>query len=137
MKQLYTDDVTFLAHGFDPPPEYSALLADEGIPWTRGRPEALLGEKELEGVLLSDGRTIDCEAVLGWGGIALNDEYLSGLPVQRDADDFKIATGGAGESSIPGLFVVDSLRQGHSQAIIGAGQGAEAAIEIARRLVDI
>jgi len=137
MKQLYTDDVTFLAHGFAPPPEYAALLADEGIPWIEGRPEALVGDKDLSGVLLSDGRTIDCEAVMGWGGIALNDDYLSDLPLQRDANDFKFRTHGSSESSIPGLFVLGALRRGHSQAIISAGQGAEAAIEISSRLVDL
>ena len=52
-------------------------------------------------------------------------------------DDFKIMTHGAGESSIPGLFVVGALRQGHSQAVIAAGQGAEAGIEIASRLADL
>ncbi len=46
-------------------------------------------------------------------------------------------TKGNGESSIPGLFVLGALRAGHSQAIISAGQGAEAAIEISTRIVDI
>jgi thioredoxin reductase len=50
-----------------------------------------------------------------------------------DAEGFKIVTKAAGESSIPGLFVLGALRQGHSQAIISAGQGAEAAIEISTR----
>lgn len=137
MKRLFTDNVTFLAHGFTPPPDYAALLADEGVPWIEGRPEELVGGKELEGVRLADGRRIGCEAVLGWGGISLNDDYLLGLPLRRDADDFKIMTHGAGESSVPGLFVVGALRQGHSQAVTSAGQGAEAAIEIAERLVDL
>jgi thioredoxin reductase (NADPH) len=137
MKQLYTRDVTFLAHGFNLAPTYATLLKDEGIDLVEGRPEELIGEKTLEGVRLADGRVIPCEVILGWGGISLNDEYLEGLPLERDADGFKIATKGNGESSIPGLFVVGALRHGHSQAIISAGQGAEAAIEISTRIVEL
>jgi thioredoxin reductase (NADPH) len=137
MKQLFTKDVTFLAHGFSPAPTYAALLKEEGIGLVEGRPEELLGEKTLEGVRLADGRVIPCEVILGWGGISLNDEYLEGLPLERDAEGFKIITRGSGESSIPGLFVLGALRHGHSQAIISAGQGAEAAIEISTRIVEL
>jgi thioredoxin reductase (NADPH) len=137
MKQMFTKDVTFLAHGFSPAPVYRALLEEEGIGLVEGRPEELLGENTLEGVRLSDGRIIPCEAIMGWGGISLNDEYLEGLPLERDAEGFKIMTRGAGESSIPGLFVLGALRHGHSQAIISAGQGAEAAIEISTRIVEL
>jgi thioredoxin reductase (NADPH) len=137
MKKMFTDDVTFLAHGFSLPPDYSEAMADEGIVTVEGRPEELLGEEKLEGMRLSDGRIIPCEMIMGWGGISLNDEYLQDLPLERDAEDFKIQTSGTGESSIPGLFVLGALRQGHSQAIISAGQGAETAIEISRRIVEI
>ena len=102
MKRMFTSDVTFLAHGFSPAPVYRSLLEEEGIGLVEGRPEELLGEKTLEGVRLSDGRVIPCEVILGWGGISLNDQYLEGLPLERDADEFKIVTRGASESSIPG-----------------------------------
>jgi thioredoxin reductase (NADPH) len=137
MKQMYTRDVTFLAHGFTLAPVYRALLEEEGIGLVEGRPEELLGETALEGVRMSDGRVIPCEVILGWGGISLNDEYLEGLDLERDAEGFKIVTKGNGESSIPGLFVLGALRSGHSQAIISAGQGAEAAIEISTRIVEL
>ncbi len=137
MKQLFTRDVTFLAHGFSLAPAYATILEDEGIGLVEGRPEELLGEKTLEGVRLADGRIIPCEVIMGWGGISLNDEYLEGLPLERDTEGFKIMTRGAGESSIPDLFVLGALRHGHSQAIISAGQGAEAAIEISTRIVEL
>src|SRR5208337_5100524 len=130
MKQMFTSDVTFLAHGFSLMPEYAAMIEEEGISRVEGRPEELLGEETLEGVRLADGRVIPCEVIMGWGGISLNDEYLEGLSLERDAEGFKIMTKSYGESSIPGLFVLGALRHGHSQAIISAGQGAEAAIEI-------
>jgi thioredoxin reductase (NADPH) len=137
MKKMFTEDITFLSHGFSLPPDYAELLEEEGIATAEGKPVELMGEEYLEGVKLSDGRIIPCEMVMGGGGIALNDDYLQGLTIDRDADDFKIVTRGSGESSIPGLFVVGALRPGHSQAIIAAGQGAEAAIEISRRIVEI
>jgi len=137
MKQMFTGDVTFLAQGFSLSPQYAALLDDEGIGRVEGRPEELLGEETLEGVRLADGRIIPCEVILGWGGISLNDDYLEGLDLERDVEGFKIVTKGAGESSIPGLFVLGALRQGHSQAVISAGQGAEAAIEISTRIVEL
>jgi thioredoxin reductase (NADPH) len=137
MKQMYTKDVTFVAHGFTLAPIYRALLEGEGIGLVEGRPEELLGETALEGVRMADGRVIPCEVILGWGGISLNDGYLEGLDLERDAEGFKIVTKGNGESSIPGLFALGSLRTGHSQAIISAGQGAEAAIEISTRIVEI
>ena len=137
MKQMFTGDVTFLAQGFSLWPQYAALLDDEGIGRVEGRPEELLGEETLEGVRLADGRIIPCEVILGWGGISLNDDYLEGLDLERDVEGFKIVTKGAGESSIPGLFVLGALRQGHSQAVISAGQGAEAAIEISTRIVEL
>ncbi len=137
MKRMFTGDVTFLAHGFTLAPAYASILEEEGIGLVEGRPEELLGEKTLEGVRLADGRVIPCEVIMGWGGISLNDEYLEGLPLERDTEGFKIMTRGAGESSIPGLFVLGALRYGHSQAIISAGQGAEAAIEICTRIVEL
>jgi thioredoxin reductase (NADPH) len=137
MKQMFTKDVTFLAHGFSLAPVYRTLLEDEGIGLVEGRPEELLGEKALEGVRLSDGRVIPCEVILGWGGVSLNDDYLEGLALERDPEGFKIVTKGSGESSIPGLFVLGALRHGHSQAIISAGQGAEAAIEISTRIIEL
>jgi thioredoxin reductase len=86
---------------------------------------------------MQDGRVIPCEAILGWGGITMNDGYLEALDLERDAEGFKIVTKANGESSIPGLFVLGALRHGHSQAIISAGQGAEAAIEISTRIVEL
>lgn len=138
MKRMYTKDVTFIAHGFAPAPVYRTLLEDEGIALIEGRPEELLGEKTLEGVKMQDGRIIPCEAILGWGGISLNDDYLQQLNPERDGDGFKFITKDNGESTnVSGLFIVGALRTGHSQAIISAGQGAQAAVEISGRIVEL
>lgn len=137
MKQMYTKDVTFIAHGFSLSQVYRTLLEDEEIGLIEGRPEELLGGEKLEGIRMADGSVIPCDVILGWGGITLNDDYLELLDPERDAEGFKIVTNSSGESSVAGLFVLGSLRTGHSQAIISAGQGAEAAIEISTRIVEI
>jgi thioredoxin reductase (NADPH) len=137
MRRMFTGDVTFISHGFSLSPDYGELLNDEGIRHVEGRPEELLGEETLEGIRMSDGSVVPCEVILGWGGISLNDEYLEALELERDAEGFKILTKPSGESSVAGLFVLGALRHGHSQAIISAGQGAEAAIEISTRIVEI
>ncbi len=46
-------------------------------------------------------------------------------------------TGSSNESSLPGLYVVGAMKQGHSQAIIAAGQGAAAAIDINQKLLEL
>jgi thioredoxin reductase (NADPH) len=137
MKRMYTSDVTFISHGFSLSPHYAQLLEDEGIRLIEGKPEELLGQEILEGVRMSDGSVIPCEVILGWGGISLNDDYLEKLDLERDAEGFKIVTKPNGESSVAGIFVLGALRHGHSQAIISAGQGAEAAIEISTRIVEL
>lgn len=112
MKRLFTKEVTFTAYGFSPVPVCRTLLEDERIGLVEGKPEELVGGKDPEGVKMSDGRAVPCEAVPGWGGISMNDEYLTDLALERDADGFKIVTNAAGETSVRGLFVVDALRRG-------------------------
>lgn len=71
---------------------------------------------------------LDCIVIGGGPGGLQACIHLVLLDPERDTEGFKIVTKSSGESSIPGLFVLGSLRTGHSQAIISAGQGAEAAI---------
>jgi thioredoxin reductase len=136
-QRLFTQDVSFLAEGFAFPDDHRFLLEEKNIPIYEGSPVELLGEERLEGVRLEDGTIIPCEVVLGGRGFRLNDKYLAGLPLERDGAGFQIRADASGESSVRGLFVVGALRAGHAQAVISAGQGAVAALEIAHRLVEL
>jgi len=137
MQRMFTKDVSLLAVGFEVADEALELLAEDGIAFYEGVPVRLLGEDELEGVELEDGRVIACEAVMAGFGMRLNDGYLAELPLKRDGEGFKILTDGHGETSLPGLFALGALKQGHAQAIIAAGEGAAAAIVINQRLLEL
>lgn len=137
MKQMYTTNISVLLVDYTPPPDYSEALMEEDIPVVTSAPVALLGDKNLEGVELEDGRVLHCEVIMSSFGWSLNDTYLEGLSLKRDRNDFKIVTNSANESSLPGLFVVGALQPGHSQAIIAAGQGAVSAIHINQQLLEI
>mgnify|MGYP000328604499 CR=1 FL=1 len=136
MKKMYTDDIALLLTDYVLPDDDRQIIEEEeNITVYSGQPVALLGEEELEGVLLADDRVIPCRAVMAGFGWRLNDGFLSDLPLDRDRENFKILTGSSNESSLPGLYVVGAMKPGHSQAIIAAGQGAAAAIDINNQLL--
>lgn len=135
MQSMFTKDVALLAVDFAIGDEDRGLLGEDGIMLYEGVPVVLHGEEQLEGVELADGRIIPCEAVMAGFGLRLNDDYLVGLPLKRDGEGYKILTSHNSETSVPGLFAVGMLREGHAQAIISAGQGAMVAIEINQRLL--
>ncbi len=137
MKKMYTERLTLLLDNYSPPGDFQELLLEDCISVIKGRPAELLGDKRLSGIRLDDGRTLPCQTIMSSYGWELNDQYLQGLPLERDAAGFKILANPVGESSLPGLFITGALRASHAQAIIAAGQGALAAIEINARLLGL
>ena len=137
MKQMYTKEISLLLTDYSLPLDLHEELLEEEIPVSFGEPKVLLGESRLEGVKLVDGRTILCETIMATYGWRLNDTFLEGLSLDRDSEKFKILTSNTNESSLRGLYVVGAMRPGHSQAIIAAGQGAVAAIDINQRLLEL
>jgi thioredoxin reductase (NADPH) len=135
MKKMYTERLTLLLDGFALPGDYLELLVEDRISVIKGTPVELLGQKSLTGIVLADGRSLPCQAVMASYGWQLNDQYLRDLSLDRDADDFKILASPTGETSVAGLYITGALRTGHAQAIIAAGQGATAAIEINSQLL--
>lgn len=134
MKQMFTADIAILASGIELAAVDREVAAEEGFVLFSGEPEEVLGDEQLSGLRLADGRVIDCEAIMAGFGFHFNDEFLAGLPLDRDAQG-NILVNGQGESSLPHFYAVGSLRPGNPQAIIAAGQGATAAIDINRRLL--
>jgi thioredoxin reductase (NADPH) len=136
MKNMYTKDITLVLYTDKIPEEYKTELAEEGIPFFIGRPVRIIGEERLEALEMQDGKRISCEVILSHFGYKLNDGFLSDLNLKRDVDNFKFVTGRNYESSLSGLYIVGPLT-GDDQVVIAAGEGAIAAIDMKKRLLEM
>jgi thioredoxin reductase (NADPH) len=137
MKRMYTPDVSLLLLVYEPPDDYKDLLKEEGISLLKGRPKRIIGEEQVEGLELEDGTRIACEAIMSNFGVTLNDGFLSGLDLKRDARGFKYRVNNHFESSLEGLYIVGPLNTGHDQIVIAAGEGAAAALDVKRRILEL
>jgi thioredoxin reductase (NADPH) len=137
MKEMYTRDIALLLIFYEPPEDYKAELKNEGIILVKGRPKRILGDKEMKALELENGQRLDCEVIMSDFGFKLNDEFLSQLPLDRDMNGFKYLTNTHWESSVRGLYIVGPLNTGTDQIMVAAGQGATAAIDVKKRLLDI
>jgi thioredoxin reductase (NADPH) len=135
MQQLFTRRITFIPYDMELPESSVEVLSEAGIMIRTGKPVKLLGEKVLEGLELADGTSIPCEAVMASFGMRLNDDFLAGLSLKKHAEHVRYVTSRVYESSIPGLYIVGPLT-GQDQVVIAAGEGATAAIDINRHLLE-
>jgi thioredoxin reductase (NADPH) len=135
MKRMFTPDVSYLPWRFTLPASAQELLADESIGIIIGEPKAIQGGPAVEGLELADGSVVPCEAIMASFGVTLNDEFLKELKLKRDAHGFKYVVSREFESSLEGLYIVGPLNTGQDQVVIAAGEGATAAIEINRRIL--
>ena len=119
------------------PDDFREILNDEGIPLIKGRPRRIIGKEKIEAVECADGSRIACEVIMSDFGFKLNDEFLAKLPLKKDSRDFKYVTTHHFESSLDGLYIVGPLNTGNDQAIIAAGEGAVAAIDIKKGLLGL
>ena len=136
MKQMYTRDITFIPCEFTLPAAAIEVLGDEAIRVVVEEPAAIIGTEKMEAIELKGGKRIPCEVIMASFGITLNDGYLKGLALKKDAAGFKYAVSGAYESSLRGLYIVGPLNTGQDQVAIAAGEGAVAAIDINKRLLE-
>lgn len=136
MKKMYTKDITLVLYFFDPPGDFQELLQEEGIPLIKGRPVRIIGNDRIEAIELQDGSRVDCEVIMSDFGFKLNDGFLSDLPLKKDGHGRYIVSHNF-ESSMDGLYIVGPLNTGNDQAIIAAGEGATAAIDMNKRLLNI
>lgn len=136
MAQLYTSDVTLVPVGLAIPDSSAEVLKESAIPVIPGEPKRIIGDGAMEALELADGRRIPCEAIMASFGTNLNDGFLRELPLKRDAEGFKYTVNSVYESSLPGLYIVGPLNTGQDQVVIAAGEGAVAAIDINKRLLE-
>lgn len=136
MKEMFTKDITLILYSNVITSEYERFLKEEDIKAIIGRPVKILGENKIEAIQMGDGSLIECEVIMSHFGYKLNDEFLSKLNLKRDQQGFKFIVNQNYESSISGLYIVGPLNQGQDQVVIAAGEGATAAIDIKKRLLE-
>ncbi len=137
MRQMFTKYITLNLIHYDPPPDVREELDEEGIPLVKGTPVRIIGGERPEAVELKDGTRIPCAVIMSNFGYKLNDAFLEGLPLKKDVNGFKYVVNGYYESSLAGLFIAGPLNTGNDQVVIAAGEGAVAAIEVNKRLVEL
>ena len=136
MKQIYTRDITFIPYRFTLPESAAEVLGEEGIRTVTDEPVGIVGDTRLEGLELKNGGIVRCDAVMASFGMKLNDDFLAGLGLKKDAAGFKYVVNSSYESSLRGLYIVGPLNTGNDQVVIAAGEGAVAAIDINKRLLE-
>ncbi len=136
MKQMFTKDLTVVPYRLSLPDSAEEVLDEEGIKVAAADPVRIIGEREMEALELKSGERVPCQAIMASFGIKLNDEFLAGLGLKKDALGFKYVVTTAYESSLRGLYIVGPLNTGQDQVVIAAGEGAVAAIDINRRLLE-
>lgn len=137
MKEMFTKDITLILYTDKAPEEYKEELKDEDIPLIIGRPVKIIGEEKMKAIELQDGSSFECEVLMSHFGFKLNDSFLSELKLKKDLEGFKYIVNSAYESSLSGLYIVGPLNQGNDQAVIAAGEGAVAAIDLKKRLLEL
>ncbi len=136
MKEMFTKDITLVMYQDKVPQEYKQELKEENINLIIGKPLRIIGDDKMEALELKDGMIIECEVIMSHFGYKLNDSFLSELNLKRDLKGFKYIVNQNYESSISGLYIVGPLNQGNDQVVIAAGEGAVAAIDIKKRLLE-
>lgn len=136
MKEMFTKDITLVLYTDKAPKAYKEELKEEGISLIIGRPVKVIGVDVLEALEMQDGTKLPCEVILSHFGYKLNDSFLSGLTLRRDSHSFKYITSRAYESSLSGLYIVGPLT-GADQVVIAAGEGAVAALDMKKRLLEM
>ena len=136
MREMYSKDITLILCTDKLPEDYKEELKAEGIAYVVGRPKRFLGREAVEAVEMEDGTLIPCEMVMSHFGFKLNDAFLAGLNLKKESDNRTYQVNRDFESSLGGLYLVGPLC-GHDQVVIAAGEGAIAALDIKKRLLEM
>jgi len=136
MRDMYSKDMTLVLCTDKLPEDYKEELKDEGIRLVVGRPKRFHGETTVESLEMEDGTIIPCEMVMSHFGFKLNDKFLDALNLKKESDKRTYQVNRDFESSLSGLYIVGPLC-GHDQVVIAAGEGAIAALDIKKRLLEM
>ncbi|HST64216.1 MAG TPA: NAD(P)/FAD-dependent oxidoreductase [Mycobacteriales bacterium] len=92
-------------------------------------------DDRLHGVQLSDGRTVQRDALFVPPRFVPNNDLLTRLGCELDAHGW-VGKDGTGRTSVPGVWVSGNVANPRAQVITAAGEGSAAAIAINADLVE-
>ncbi len=117
-----------------------AKAAEQGIAVFTSPLKELKGSGgDLDAAILEDGTEVETEVLFTKLGHTRYDTFLDegGIQVDREPkEDFIKVDWRTFETSVKNMFAVGPCNEGPDQAIIASGEGALAAIEIHRRIMD-
>ncbi len=132
----WTDDVTLFTHTSPVADAERAALQVRGIAIVDGSVERLVVEDDrLRAVQLSDGRTVEREAIFIRPALRANLDNPAVLLGCELRDDGLVDTGPDGRTSVPGVWAAGNATNPRAQVITAAGEGSAAAIAINTALV--
>ena len=127
----WSDDVTFFVHTYDLSSSEREAMRARGIRIVSGEVERLVVEHDrLVGVLLTDGRSVACDAVFVRPTMTPRpDGLLEGLGCDVGDSGF-VTVDPTGRTSSSGVWAAGNAVDPRAQVITAAGQGSAAAIAI-------
>ena len=127
----FSEDITFVTNGLDLSDVEQGRLEAFGVRVIHGVVSHLIGQPGLlEGVDLTDGATVPCEAVFIAPRPRQNDALLRSLGCDVDAASGLIAVDQFGHTSVPGVWAAGNVVTPSAQVITAAGAGGASAIAI-------
>jgi thioredoxin reductase (NADPH) len=134
----YSDRVTFVTNGIELSPGERGRLRAFGIRVTDGLVSGLVGDPgALDGITLTDGRTVECEAVFIAPRLRPTDGLLTSLGCEADPATGLVTVDAFGQTSVPGVWAAGNVVNPSAQVITAAGAGSASAIAINGWLLQI
>ncbi|WP_345065787.1 NAD(P)/FAD-dependent oxidoreductase [Leifsonia kafniensis] len=133
----YSDRVTLVTNGIEMTDDETRRLEKFRVRIVDGTVSRLIGDTgTLDGIALTDGRTVGCDAAFIAPRPRPNDGLLRSLGCAIDPQTAFVAVDAAGQTSVPGVWAAGNVVTPSAQVISAAGAGSSAAIAINGWLLD-
>lgn len=127
----YSGHVLFISNGLDLTPQEHQRLEDFGIVVVEGTVSHLVGASgSLDGVGLTDGRTVACDVAFVAPRPRANDQILRTLGCEVDAITGLVHVDNFGQTSVAGVWAAGNVVTPTAQVVTAAGAGSASAIAI-------
>ncbi len=127
----YSDRVSFVTNGIPLDPAHRNRLEAFGVRVIDGTVDRLVGAAgSLDGIALTDGTTVDCEAAFIAPRPRPNDALLVSLGCAVDPVTGLVVATATGDTSVPGVWAAGNVVTPTAQVITAAGAGSAAALAI-------